>query len=268
MSATFLVVPQWQGSGSSRAMQLVDGAEAIRGDLPTASTRVVEVPLESGDGEGTGIQRWSSLQLVRQRMSVALGEIDGPVITIGGDCGVDHAAISRAVSDGDVALVWFDGHADAHSVETSTTGAFHGMVVRALVDDGVLPADRVVLAGTRSWDDGEPEWLREAVVTQVGVEGIRDPGALIEAVAATGATRVYLHVDLDVLDPGEIGGLGFPEPFGVTTAELVAAIRALGERFGFAGGSVLEFAPASVEAAADDLGVILRVVGALAAAAR
>ena len=41
MAATFVVVPQWQGSGSSRAMRLVDGAEAIRGDLPSASTRSV-----------------------------------------------------------------------------------------------------------------------------------------------------------------------------------------------------------------------------------
>ena len=49
MPAAFVVVPQWQGSGSSRAMRLVDGAEAIRGDLPTASTFSVNVPLEAGD---------------------------------------------------------------------------------------------------------------------------------------------------------------------------------------------------------------------------
>ena len=29
MAATFVVVPQWQGSGSARAMRLVDGADAI-----------------------------------------------------------------------------------------------------------------------------------------------------------------------------------------------------------------------------------------------
>ena len=35
MAARFLVVPQWQGSGSDRAMRLVEGAEAILADLPT-----------------------------------------------------------------------------------------------------------------------------------------------------------------------------------------------------------------------------------------
>jgi arginase len=40
----FFVVPQWQGSPAARAMHLVDGAEAIAGDLPRASTARVEVP--------------------------------------------------------------------------------------------------------------------------------------------------------------------------------------------------------------------------------
>ena len=40
----FLIVPQWQGSPAARAMHLVDGAEAIAGDLPRARTVRVEVP--------------------------------------------------------------------------------------------------------------------------------------------------------------------------------------------------------------------------------
>lgn len=38
-------------------MRLVDGADAIRGDLPSASTRIVEIPLEAGDDQGTGVAR-------------------------------------------------------------------------------------------------------------------------------------------------------------------------------------------------------------------
>ena len=51
MAARFLVVPQWQGSGSDRAMRLVEGAEAILADLPAAATERVDVPLEAGDHE-------------------------------------------------------------------------------------------------------------------------------------------------------------------------------------------------------------------------
>lgn len=268
MAVTFLVVPQWQGSGSSRAMQLVDGAAAIAGDLPSASTVTVAVPLEAGDAEGSGIQRLSSIRAVRERMEQAMAAVDGPVVTVGGDCGVDYAAVARAAIDADTVLIWFDAHADAHDVESSATGAFHGMVLRALVDDGVLPADRVVLAGTREWDAGEREWAVAAGVRLIDVDGVRAIDPLVAAAVASGANRVYVHVDLDVLDPSEIEGIGFPQPFGLTTAELTAAIGALGERLEFAGGSLLEFAPASVDAADGDLAVILRVIGALARAAR
>ena len=44
----FLVVPQWQGSPSARAMQLIDGANAIAGDLPRSATTVLDVPMEAG----------------------------------------------------------------------------------------------------------------------------------------------------------------------------------------------------------------------------
>ncbi|AGW42055.1 arginase [Leifsonia xyli subsp. cynodontis DSM 46306] len=90
-----------------------------------------------------------------------------------------------------------------------------------------------------------------------------DPDTLVRAVAASGATSVYLHIDLDVLDPAVVDGIWSPEPFGVTTEQLCDAIRALRARFELAGAAVTEFAPESPEAAVRDLPVILRVLGAL-----
>ncbi|MCR2828112.1 arginase family protein, partial [Microbacterium sp. zg.Y909] len=57
----FIVVPQWQGSPSARAMLLVDGAEAIEGDLPRAACTRVDVPLEAGESLDTGVHRLSAL---------------------------------------------------------------------------------------------------------------------------------------------------------------------------------------------------------------
>jgi len=68
----YLVVPQWQGSPSSRAMQLIDGAHAIAGDLPRSSTTVLDVPMEAGEALGTGIHRLSALQRVRGLVADAL----------------------------------------------------------------------------------------------------------------------------------------------------------------------------------------------------
>jgi arginase len=251
-------------------MRLVDGAHAIRGDLPAASTVVVDVPLEAGESQGSGVARLTSLQVIRDRQTQALAGIDGWALTIGGDCGVELAAVSRVSASPDVALVWFDAHPDAHTPESSDSSAFHGMVVRTLIGEGdpglvpadPLPADRVFLVGTRSFDDAEDAWARESGIRTFSSLDVT-PDALADAIAESGATEVYLHVDLDVLDPGEFGGLGYPEPFGIATADLTALIRALTARFEVVGAGVTEFAPPSEEQASDDLPTVLRIIGAL-----
>ena len=81
--ATFMVVPAWQGSGSSRAMRLIDGADAIRGDLPASATILVDVPVEAGESLETGVHRLSSLTVIRERQLAALRAATAPVITIG-----------------------------------------------------------------------------------------------------------------------------------------------------------------------------------------
>lgn len=274
MSSRFLVVPQWQGSGSTRALQLQDGAGAIRGDLPGSRTIAIDAPLGAGESLGSGIRRLSSLQIVRDRVAEALGDITDTVVTIGGDCGVDLAPVSHAHlrHPGDLALVWFDAHADLNTAESSPSGAFHGMVLRTLLGDGFaslvpenpIGRDRVILAGTRSLDDAEAGWIAEHGIRTIA-PGDLTPTALVEAIAATGASAVYLHIDLDVLDPAELGSLSYPEPFGVSATTLGESIRAIRARFTLAGAAITEFAPSSPEAAADDLPTILRIIGALTA---
>ncbi len=264
MTANFVVVPQWQGSPSSRAMRLAEGATAISSDLPAAGTREVAVPLEAGDDQGTGVARFSSLQLVRERLRDTLAELDGAAVVIGGDCGVSSAAVAHAVDrHGDLALIWFDAHPDLNSPASSPSGAYAGMVLRSIIDDGLVPAGRVVLAGARSWDPAEDDFAAEAGVRALTVDELSDPTALVDAVAETAAESVYLHIDLDVLDPSELAGLLDPEPFGVSAAALAAAIKALRARFSLAGATVAAYAPAGDDDIADDAPTILRVIAAL-----
>ena len=79
----FVIAPQWQGSSSSRAMQLIDGAEAIAGDLPRAATIALEAPTEAGDAQGSGIHRLSAVVRMRDRIEDALkAEIPSVRVTI------------------------------------------------------------------------------------------------------------------------------------------------------------------------------------------
>ncbi|HEV7957347.1 MAG TPA: arginase family protein [Marisediminicola sp.] len=273
--STFIVVPQWQGSVSPRAMRLSDGAEAIRGDLPGSRTRTVEVPAEAGDAMETGINRFSSLRLVRQRMDTALHDASGIPLTIGGDCGVSLAAVENAARrhPGDLALVWFDAHPDLHDPGSSPSGGFSGMVLRAIMGDGidglhlqgdaVVPAARVVLAGVRDIEEPEAELITQRGIANVPVDGVESRATLTDAVRATGSAHVYLHIDLDVLDPSALTGLANPLPFGASVEALTGAITALRSEFTLAGATLAGFAPASADAADTDLPSILRILGAL-----
>jgi len=119
-------------------------------------------------------------------------------------------------------VVWFDAHPDLNTAESSPSGAFHGMVLRSLLGEGdpefaadpALEPGRVALVGTRAFDPAE----REVV----------ERGLVVEDVAALGpGGKIYVHLDLDVLDPGEFAGINYPEPGGLSIGELVDALDAL-----------------------------------------
>jgi arginase len=200
----------------------------------------------------------------------------GIVVTIGGDCGVELAPIAAALErtaqhGGTLAVLWLDAHADLRAPSDGVPGSFSGMVLRTLLGEGSellvpehpLAASQVVLAGVRSVDDEEEAYIERAGLDIVGVDALAEEGTLVAALEATGATEVYVHVDLDVLDPAEIAALSFPEPFGVSVGVLTGAIQAVRRRFPLAGAGIAQFAPSSPDAASDDLSVVLRVISAL-----
>ncbi|KQQ95750.1 arginase [Leifsonia sp. Leaf325] len=255
-------------------MRLIDGADAIRGDLPSSATRSVEVPIGAGEALETGIARFSSVVRVRDRLRETLAELDGPTVVIGGDCAVSLAAVERAAASGDdLAVIWFDAHPDLNTPESSPSGGFGGMVLRTLLGDGAeelvppegsrVRADRLVLGGVRDVDLGEELYIAGNGIRSLTVDELATPDALVAALLATGASRVYVHVDLDVLDPAALSGLDYPEPFGLSVETLTALIGAVRAQSTLVGATIAGFAPATPADAADDLPAILRIIGAL-----
>lgn len=273
--AHFIVVPQWQGSPSPRAMSLIDGAELIAGDLPSSVSHRVEVPVEAGESLDTGILRASTLRRVAQRTREELEAFPGErLIVIGGDSGVAVPAIAHAASEaGDVAVVWFSARGSLHTPESSPTGAFAGMALRAAMGEapeglgapaGAVTPDRIVIVGARDLDIAEELFATDSGIRTLAVAEVAE--RIAEALAQTGAARAYVHIDLDVIDPAHFEGVSSPQPFGLDPTALVAAIAAIRDRMPLAGASIAGFAPRSADAGVADMGTILRVIGALAKA--
>ncbi|UUT35673.1 arginase family protein [Microbacterium elymi] len=234
----------------------------------------MDVPMEAGESLDSGVHRLSALQHSARAQLTALADIDEPVLTVGGDAGVATTAALAAIGatggapDPDAVVVWFSAHAGLHDPESSPTGAYDSMAVRALVDERVprpaelgLAPDRLILVGVREIHPAEAELIERLGVAVVPVDEL---GTLADAVAARRPSGVFIHVDLDVLDPAAMTGLSAPEPFGPDVAAVTSAISDVRKVAPLLGGAITEFSPASPSAAVADLGAILRIVGALA----
>ncbi|MDT5024912.1 MAG: arginase [Micromonosporaceae bacterium] len=255
LGVTVLEVPQWQGSGSRGAYRLRQGASVLAGLFPAGQRVRVDTdgqPADPRDGVAALDTLAANLSAVRAAHANARAS-GRAVVTVGGDCGVDLAPVEAALAahgEG-LTVVWFDAHGDLNTPASSPSGAFHGMVLRALLGDGprelaparALRPDQVVLAGVRALDPGERAFVAEHRIRHVAAAGLANPSVLVDEVAATGAGAVYLHIDLDVLDPEVFGAVGTPEPGGLTLEQLIIAVRDLASRFTIAGLCLAEYEP-------------------------
>jgi arginase len=259
---TVLCVPQWQGSASRNASRLVAGARRTA-ELVEAGAVVTVPVLDAGGGKEAGIRALGvlleNLRLTRE----ALAGIDDVVITAGGDCGVNLAPIAAAGARHGRALtvLWFDAHPDCYTAQTLPSGAFHGMVVRTLLGDGPAPLtpehllapEQVVLAGVRAGDATQYEYIAKTGIRSVGAGDL-------ESVLDGLTGPVYVHVDLDVIDPAEFSSVCYPEPDGVPPQRLIDLVSRLDNVIG---AGITEHAPGDGAGHVGEAEVIRRLGAAL-----
>jgi arginase len=152
-------------------------------------------------------------------------------LVLGGCCCAHVGAVEGlAGRGGRLAVVWLDAHGDLNTPETSPSGNLWGMPFRMILDGGAVSASDVALVGARSLDPGELE-----LIAETGIDDSLDR-------ALEGVDRVYLALDLDVLDPSEIGVL-VPEPNGLSVSEVEAVVTAAAERSPIAGVGITGLVP-------------------------
>ncbi len=181
-------------------------------------------------------------------------------LVLSGNCNASVGTIAGAGAEG-LGVVWFDAHADFNTPETTTTGFIDGMGLAVAVGHcwqrmaGGVPGfspvaeENVLLAGVRDVQSAEEERLAASRVAVVGVDriGREGPGVLAAAldVLVTRVGRVYVHLDLDVLDPAKAGRAnGFAPEGGLDAEELLSALRMIRGRFDVAACGIASYDPA------------------------
>jgi arginase len=193
-------------------------------DLVLPVDRTIQVDLVDEPG-------WAPLLPLYEAVAAAVAEsvaIDGRVMVTSADCTTALGTVAGLQRAGlDPAIVWYDAHGDVQTMETTTSGFLGGMPLRILV--GYRPQlaatalglravaeERVVLVDGRDLDPPEVEFLRSSPMRHVPVGQVSPPPG-----------PLYVHVDLDVVDPVELPDVRYPAPGGPSLMAVVESIRSV-----------------------------------------
>ncbi|MCW3981495.1 MAG: agmatinase [Candidatus Bathyarchaeota archaeon] len=149
-------------------------------------------------------------------------------VLIGGEHTITLGAM-RGVGGGDnTAIISFDAHLDLRD-EYMELRTSHTTFMRRL-NDQVKPRN-IVEVGTRAASGEELTYAKEAGIHYFTVKQLRDKGlgATVKSIKKVleGCERIYLTIDMDVLDPAFAPAVQNPEPDGLSTDNLLTLVTNL-----------------------------------------
>ena len=195
---------------------------------------------------------WNRMALANRNFADVVREgLQDNMITVGleANCNGLLGMLSGLKYDSDgnarkVGLVFYDSHGDFNVPETTLSGMLGGMPVAVAAGHALhnlrrttgleepLPMSHIMWGGVRDLDPLEADRFREYEVRQVSVQDIRDINDNFRAqfkALADEVDVVYVHVDMDVLEPDEVPGHGLTVPDGPSSLALGAAIGVMFE---------------------------------------
>ena len=186
---------------------------------------------------------YGSAALVMDELEVATTQIlnDGKIpLMIGGEHLVTYPVVKAvAAKYPDVHIIHLDAHTDLRD-EFGGTKLSHATVLKRIWD--ILGDGRIFQFGIRSGTKEEFDFARISGHTYLEALRINTVGEKLKEIAGK---KIYITIDLDVLDPSIMSGTGTPEAGGITYRELEAFFLLLKEAdVTIVGADVVELSPA------------------------
>ena len=254
-----LIFPQWQGGGKN--LKTYDGAmELWQNYLEGTEVALVEVgkaPL--GIAKNNIIDYDHILSQLKLCRTLLDREQPDTIFTVGGGCDSDILSVSYLNKrlKGDMTLVYFDAHGDIHTPESSETKRFYGMPIRVMLGEGdeeiislnysKISASQLVMLGVRDLDKAEKVFVPSQNISVFGVSEAEDISAVISSIRSKSHRNIYIHIDLDVLDPEEFPHTPMLVPGGMKIRVLTELLRILNEEFSIAGMGLFEYKPSGIK---------------------
>lgn len=281
-------VAKFPYSGSMAGPELSEGPEIIeRGGLREVLESMGCVLAESETARLTPDEKhhygvWHRLGLASRHLrEIVAGQRHRGLFTLGllANCNGLMGMLAGLQHSGpdwrplQVGLVYCDAHGDFNTPETTLSGMLGGMPVAVSTGlcltrlrlecglDPALPTRYVTMVGVRDLDPHERELLDRSDVEHISVDEVRrlSPSIDLEMERLAIITDlIYVHIDLDVLDPSEVPGHGLPVEGGPSSSELADALEMMFEQ-----PKAAAFGIASYPAGRDEDGRTLRAVYSL-----
>jgi arginase len=150
-------------------------------------------------------------ETLEEQIEVMARQLPARPLVLGGCCCSHVGAVRELARHGRIGIVWLDAHGDLNTPESSPSGNEWGMPLRMLIDGGDVDPRDVTLIGARNLDPPEVEFI--------AASGIATSLAELP-------DRIYVAVDGDVIEPGELD-VFMPEPNGLSLDALEALLASL-----------------------------------------
>jgi arginase len=156
-------------------------------------------------------------------------------IVLSGNCNTAVGTISGCGCR-NTGVVWFDAHGESTTPDTTTSGFLDGMgisiltgqcwttLARTIPGFDPVPGAHILLVGARDLEPDEVTLLDRTGITRVS--GTEHLGSLLASLARQ-VDGVYLHIDLDVLDPTEAIANQWAPPGGLTVESMKEAVKTI-----------------------------------------
>ena len=155
-------------------------------------------------------------------------------MVLGGECTIAAGALSGALTaEPELSLLYFDAHGDFNTLATTPSHYISGMVLAHLCGRSVAPLlfpgarkisdDRVALVGARSLDSGEIANLDRSRILRIAFD--RQHPDAPGLIAWSRRRSVWVHVDIDIVDPSEFPAVAFAAVDGPSMKAVADVLR-------------------------------------------
>ncbi len=247
-----LYFPQYQGSGANNAIAI--GAETLFQNF-SKKLNFTNVECSQNISEiKNGIFSYDVL-LENFLISKKIIEKESPqkIFLLGGDCSAELSIVSwlNQKYQNDLLVVWFDAHGDLNTPESSRSKNLNGMPLRTLVGEGdkamvdnlfsILKIEQVVLAGARDLDQAEIDFIKQEKLICLDPENFENNFSETINKLKSKFTNVYIHCDLDAIDPVDMPYVKSITPNGLPLKTVQNCIQYLKSNFNIVGQSLTEY---------------------------